>query len=80
MSAIEVRTGAQTLPVMSVTLMLGHRLFEDNINVQPILAPAVPDNESRLRFFITCDHSEEEMAHCIERTVSHLQKIRQQIH
>lgn len=70
-----ISEGTAVVPIIirnsAHALVLGHRLFEDNINVQPILAPAVADSESRLRFFITCDHTEEEMAHTIER-VAHL--------
>jgi 8-amino-7-oxononanoate synthase len=33
-------------------------LFERGINVQPILYPAVPEKLARLRFFMSCEHSE----------------------
>ncbi|MGI4806527.1 MAG: hypothetical protein ACRYF2_00245, partial [Janthinobacterium lividum] len=31
-------------------------LFEEGINVHPIIYPAVPERTARLRFFITADH------------------------
>lgn len=75
-----ISNGTAVVPIIirnsQHALVLGHRLFEDNINVQPILAPAVADSESRLRFFITCDHTEEEMTQAIERTAHHIQNIR----
>ena len=75
-----ISNGTAVVPIIirnsAHALVLGHRLFEDNINVQPILAPAVADSESRLRFFITCDHTEEEMAHTIERVAHHLNLIK----
>jgi 7-keto-8-aminopelargonate synthetase-like enzyme len=75
-----ISEGTAVVPIIirnsAHALVLGHRLFEDNINVQPILAPAVADSESRLRFFITCDHTEEEMAHTIERVAHHLNLIK----
>jgi 8-amino-7-oxononanoate synthase len=37
---------------------LAAALFERGINVQPILYPAVPEKSARLRFFISCEHSE----------------------
>jgi len=78
-----ISNGTAVVPIIvrnsTHALVLGHRLFEDDINVQPILAPAVADSESRLRFFITCDHSEEEMAMVIERTAFHLKNIREEI-
>jgi len=33
-------------------------LFEKGINVQPILYPAVPEQSARLRFFLSCEHTE----------------------
>ncbi|ETW96226.1 MAG: hypothetical protein ETSY1_27485 [Candidatus Entotheonella factor] len=36
-------------------------LYHHRINVQPIFYPAVPPNASRLRFFVTCTHREEEL-------------------
>jgi 8-amino-7-oxononanoate synthase len=33
-------------------------LFERGINVQPILYPAVPEKLARLRFFMSCEHTE----------------------
>ncbi|MEI2414619.1 aminotransferase class I/II-fold pyridoxal phosphate-dependent enzyme [Orrella sp. JC864] len=35
---------------------LSAALFDQGINVQPILYPAVPENSARLRFFISCEH------------------------
>lgn len=37
---------------------LSEALFERGINVQPILYPAVPEKSARLRFFLTCAHTE----------------------
>ncbi|WP_252107393.1 MULTISPECIES: aminotransferase class I/II-fold pyridoxal phosphate-dependent enzyme [unclassified Halomonas] len=37
--------------------MLSHRLFEQGINVQPILYPAVPEKSARMRFFLSCEHT-----------------------
>lgn len=36
-------------------------LFEANINVQPILYPAVPEKSARLRFFISAEHSQQQL-------------------
>lgn len=46
-------------------LRLSRALFEDGINVQPILYPAVEEKAARLRFFITSMHTDEQ----IHRTV-----------
>jgi 8-amino-7-oxononanoate synthase len=37
---------------------LSHRLRQHNINVQPIIHPAVEERAARLRFFISCAHTE----------------------
>jgi 8-amino-7-oxononanoate synthase len=37
---------------------LSAALFDRGINVQPILYPAVPEKLARLRFFMSCEHSE----------------------
>ena len=36
-------------------------LFEKGINVQPILYPAVPEQSARLRFFLSCEHTESQI-------------------
>lgn len=45
---------------------LSARLFDEGINVQPILYPAVPEAQARLRFFISSEHTEEQMDVAIE--------------
>jgi 8-amino-7-oxononanoate synthase len=40
------------------TVLLANQLFQRGINVQPIIHPAVPAKASRLRFFISSEHSE----------------------
>src|SRR5918997_213441 len=36
-------------------------LFEQGVNVQPILFPVVPERSARLRFFISAEHTAEEI-------------------
>jgi 7-keto-8-aminopelargonate synthetase-like enzyme len=43
------------------TLMLSERLLNQGINVRPIIYPAVEDSLSRLRFFITSCHSDQQI-------------------
>ena len=43
------------------SLRLAHALFERGINVYPILHPAVAEHSARLRFFITTNHSQEQI-------------------
>ena len=48
------------------SLKLSRALFERGINVQPILYPAVEEKAARLRFFITANHTTDQ----IEKTVT----------
>ena len=41
-------------------------LHDQGIDVQPILYPAVPESQSRLRFFITAEHTEEQICRTVE--------------
>ncbi|MEZ6095330.1 MAG: aminotransferase class I/II-fold pyridoxal phosphate-dependent enzyme [Pirellulaceae bacterium] len=52
-------------------LRMSQELFDAGINAQPILYPAVPDDQARVRFFITYSHSEEQ----IRTTVKELERI-----
>jgi 7-keto-8-aminopelargonate synthetase-like enzyme len=58
-----------------VALRLSHRMFNDGVNVQPILYPAVDESAARLRFFITSEHSEEQIRFTVGRLVHHLQDL-----
>jgi 8-amino-7-oxononanoate synthase len=40
---------------------LSHELFRQGINVQPIIFPAVEEKAARLRFFVSCSHSPEQL-------------------
>ncbi|WP_110710274.1 aminotransferase class I/II-fold pyridoxal phosphate-dependent enzyme [Salinicola sp. CR57] len=40
---------------------LSDALLQHDINVQPILHPAVPEKSARLRFFLNCDHTREQI-------------------
>jgi 8-amino-7-oxononanoate synthase len=58
-------TGRAVVPVMvgdSLRAMqLAHTLFEHGINVLPIIHPAVPERSARLRFFVTSEHTPEQI-------------------
>lgn len=45
---------------------MSEALFHKGINVQPILYPAVPEKSARLRFFISCEHTEEQIDQTIQ--------------
>ncbi len=44
-----------------------HALLARGINVQPILAPAVPEQSARLRFFLSSEHTPEDIDDTLEQ-------------
>ncbi|KHD10936.1 8-amino-7-oxononanoate synthase [Candidatus Thiomargarita nelsonii] len=58
------------------SLQLGQRLFERGINVQAMLYPSVPEEEARLRFFITAQHTEEQIKFTVDTVAEQLQELR----
>ena len=71
--------GTPVVPVITgnsmVALRLSNRLKSDGINVQPILYPAVDESSARLRFFLTSEHTEEQIRFTVERTATHLAEL-----
>ena len=71
--------GTPVVPIITgnsmVALRLSNRLKTDGINVQPILYPAVDESAARLRFFLTSEHSEEQIRFTVERTAAHLEDL-----
>ena len=52
---------------------LAELLFEAGVNVQPMVAPSVPEDQARLRFFISAEHTEEDLevaVHAVTRAVA----------
>ncbi|MEA1834798.1 aminotransferase class I/II-fold pyridoxal phosphate-dependent enzyme [Methylobacterium durans] len=71
--------GLAVIPVIigdslkSVTL--SDRLFKRGINVQPIIHPAVPERASRLRFFLTSEHTEEQIRSTVNAIAEELAEM-----
>ena len=63
LAVIPVLTGSSVRAVR-----LSTALFEEGINVQPILYPAVPENAARLRFFLSSEHTDAQILHTIDAT------------
>jgi 8-amino-7-oxononanoate synthase len=47
-------------------LAVSQQLLERGINARPILYPAVRESAARVRFFVTCEHSEEQIVAAVE--------------
>ena len=57
------------------TLRLADGLFRRGINVNPILHPAVDENEARLRFFVTSDHSQTQVRETVDILADELARL-----
>ena len=68
--------GAGVIPVIVGDSMravrVSQRLFECGINVQPMISPAVPNDEARLRFFVSSEHTDEQLRGAISATADAL--------
>ena len=47
-------------------IRVSHELLLRGVDAQPILYPAVPESASRIRFFITANHTEQQICHTVE--------------
>jgi 7-keto-8-aminopelargonate synthetase-like enzyme len=56
-------------------LKLSKAMLARGVNVQPILHPAVEESASRLRYFITAKHNEQQIRYTIDAMVEELGKI-----
>jgi 8-amino-7-oxononanoate synthase len=57
------------------SVRLANALFARGINVQPIVHPAVEERSARLRFFISCDHTEEQVRETVQSVVDEMHKL-----
>ena len=57
------------------SIQLSQNMFKKGINVPFMIYPSVPQNGARLRFFITCNHTESQIKTTIEILAEELQKI-----
>jgi 8-amino-7-oxononanoate synthase len=56
-------------------IKLSQALFDRGINVQPLGAPSVPEGTARLRFFVTCNHTEEQIRATVDILVQEWAKL-----
>ena len=64
--------GTAVIPIMVGDSMravrISQALFEHGINVQPMISPAVPNDEARLRFFVSSEHTDEQLRTAVRAT------------
>jgi 8-amino-7-oxononanoate synthase len=72
--------GAAVIPAIigdSIQCMrLSQAMASRNINVQPIVHPAVEEKAARLRFFVSASHTEEEIRCAVRVLAEELEKLR----
>ena len=57
------------------SIQLSQNLFKRGINVPFMIYPSVPQNGARLRFFITCNHSEEQISLTVNTLAEELDQL-----
>ncbi len=57
------------------SIQLSQNLFKLGINVPFMIHPSVPQNEARLRFFVTCNHTEEQIRLTVQTLTQELRKL-----
>ncbi len=57
------------------TARVSEAMFKRGVNVQPILYPAVPEKSARLRFFISCQHTPEQIHETVEALAQEVRRV-----
>lgn len=57
------------------SVQLSQNLFKRGINVPFMIYPSVPHNAARLRFFITCNHTEDQIRSTVEILAEEVEKM-----
>ncbi|NEN88763.1 MAG: aminotransferase class I/II-fold pyridoxal phosphate-dependent enzyme [Okeania sp. SIO3H1] len=57
------------------SVLLSQNLFKRGINVPFMFYPSVPHNAARLRFFITCNHTEEQIRFTVDALAEELRNM-----
>jgi 8-amino-7-oxononanoate synthase len=71
--------GASVVPIIvgssPAAVILSHRLQDRGYNVIPIIFPGVAENQARLRFFLTCRHSPEQIDGVLDAVSAELPEV-----
>jgi len=72
--------GYAVVPVIvgesATAAILSNNLLARGVNALPIIFPAVPEKSARIRFFITSEHTFEQIERAVEITAEELAKLR----
>ena len=71
--------GLSVIPAITGSSLKATRLSEAldrrRINVQPIVYPAVPERSARLRFFVSSEHTEDQIGSTVEALADELRRL-----
>lgn len=71
--------GTPIIPVIvggsALAIHLSQQLLERGVNVHPLVAPAVNETAARLRFFLSSEHTEQQIEYAVESTASLLEVL-----
>ena len=77
---VGVSAGAAIVPVIvgnsPHAVILAQRLLERGFNLVPAIFPGVAENQARLRFFLTSQHSQAQIDSVLDSTAEELAKVR----
>ena len=66
--------GTPIIPVITGdsvnAVRLSQQLLQHGINVHPMVPPAVSESGARLRFFVSSEHTEEQIRHAVASVAS----------
>ncbi len=78
--SVGTAAGAAIVPCITgdsrVALLLSQALAARGLSVQPIVSPAVEEGKARLRFFVTIEHSEKQLAYAAAALGEELARLR----
>jgi len=74
-------SGSPVIPVIVgdslKALLLSQALLRQGIDVLPMVYPAVPDNSARMRFFVNCTHTPEQIRFALDVVAPELEALQQ---
>ena len=79
---VGLSAGASIVPVIvgnsPHAVILAQRLLERGYNLVPAIFPGVAENQARLRFFLTSQHSQEQIDGVLDATAEELDRVRRE--
>jgi 7-keto-8-aminopelargonate synthetase-like enzyme len=72
-------SGSPVIPVIVgdslKAIRLSQALLRQGIDALPMVYPAVPDNSARLRFFVNCTHTREQIRFALDAVATELEAL-----